>query len=129
MREEIRMNADEALDAVVTRALEQAPAVRVPAEFAAKLLAVCEREGSRVKAQEARRRGARWGRRVVGGSVARAAGLAAMLLLVVGMCWLAPHSTVSFTSATFDMELLLLAELGGVAAWMFRRGQGVGSRE
>jgi hypothetical protein len=41
--------------------------------------------------------------------------------VVVALYWLAPHARPSFESVAFDMELLMLAELAGVAAWLAMR--------
>ena len=54
-------------------------------------------------------------------SVAKIAATAAVAGLIVGLCWLAPHARPSFESVAFDMELLMLCELAGVAAWLSMR--------
>jgi hypothetical protein len=54
-------------------------------------------------------------------SASRVTGLVGASVLVVALCWLAPHAAPSFSSLAFDMELLLLAELAGVAMWLASR--------
>ncbi len=105
------MMADEKqFDAVITRTLEQKPAVTVPVDFAAKVRAALPPE-----------RKARSGH-FAGRSVSRIAGTVAVVGLLVAMCLLAPHARPSFESVAFDFELLVLVELAGVAAWMGRAG-------
>jgi hypothetical protein len=99
------MNDDVALDAVIARALEQQPNVAIPAEFAARVMASLPA----LPKVRARR------------SVGRIAATAAAAGLIVALCWLAPHAQPSFDSLAFDMELLVLAELAGVAAWLAMR--------
>jgi hypothetical protein len=94
-------------DQRLTRALEQQPEVTVPAEFAARVRAALPQQWP-VRTHETIR-------------VGRATAMACGAVLLVAMCWLAPHSRASFSSAAFDMELVLLAELASVAAWMGMR--------
>ncbi len=91
-------------EARLTRALEQQPEVTVPTEFAARVRAALPQQ-TPLRA-----------RRVV--RVSRTSAVVSGVVLLAAMCWLAPHSRASFSSAAFDMELVLLAELAGVAAWM-----------
>jgi hypothetical protein len=93
---------DDALETAITRALEQQPNVAIPADFAARV-----RASLPVQPKVGRRR-----------SVGRIAATAAAAGLVVALCWLAPHARPSFESVAFDMEMLMLAELAGVAAWL-----------
>jgi ferric-dicitrate binding protein FerR (iron transport regulator) len=95
-------NDDAAFEAAITRALEQQPSVAIPAEFAARVRASLPAQ-PKVRARR---------------SVGRIAATAAAAGLVVALWWLAPHVRPSFASMAFDMELLLLAELAGVAAWL-----------
>jgi hypothetical protein len=88
------------LEQRLTKALEQQPLVVVPEDFAA-----------RVRAALPEQRPVRMRSRV---RVSRVAAVVSGAVLLAAMCWLAPHSTVSFSSAAFDMELVLLAELVGV---------------
>jgi len=94
-------------EAKLTRALEQQPVVDVPAEFAARVRAALPAQMP-VRARAAVR-------------VSRVAAVVSGAVLLAAMCWLAPHSSASFRSAAFDMELVLLAELAGVVAWMGMR--------
>ncbi len=50
--------------------------------------------------------------------VGRTIGIVAAAILMAGMFALAPHATPNFTSLTFDVELLLLAELGALGYWL-----------
>jgi hypothetical protein len=96
---------DVAFETMITRALEQQPSVAIPAEFAARVRASLPAQ-PRVRT-----------RRSVGRIAAAGAGAA----LVVGLCWLAPHVQPSFESVAFDVEMLMLAELAGVATWLAMR--------
>ena len=99
------MQDDLALETAITRALERAPEVMVPRDFAARVRASLPAQ-PKVRARR---------------SVGRIAGTAAVAGLIVGLCWLAPHARPSFESVAFDMEMLMLAELAGVAAWLAMR--------
>ena len=99
------MKDDVALEAAITRALERHPEVVVPGDFAVRVRASLP---ARPKVRVRR-------------SVGRMAGTAAAAGLIVGLCWLAPHARPSFESIAFDMEMLMLAELAGVAAWLAMR--------
>ena len=101
------MQDDLALETAITRALERAPEVMVPGDFAARVRAALPAQ-PKVRARR---------------SVGRIAGTAAAAGLIVGLCWLAPHARPSFESVAFDMEMLMLAELAGVAAWLAMRRQ------
>jgi hypothetical protein len=46
---------------------------------------------------------------------------AAMVVLTVAMFALAPHAAPDFRNLAFDLELLVLAELGGIAYWLMVR--------
>ena len=96
---------DDGLEAAITRALERQPEVVVPAEFAARVRAALP---ARAKVRA---------RRSVGRTAAMAAGVGLMLAL----CLLAPHARPSFGSLAFDLEMVLLVELAGVAAWLGTR--------
>jgi len=100
---------DVEFETAVTHALEQKPPVVVPVDFAAKVKASLPAQvPARSRVRQAK-------------SVSRMAGAVAAAVLVLAMCLLAPHSTPSYTSVAFDMELLLLAELCGLAALMSMR--------
>lgn len=97
-----RSSADATLDAGIAGALEQAPEVAIPADFAA-----------RVRASLPTRPLAR-----PRPSAARIAATGAAAASLVALCWLAPHAPPSFQSLAFDMELALLAELAVIAGWL-----------
>lgn len=99
------MKDDSAMEAAITRALERQSEVLVPADFAARVRASLPAR-PRVRARR---------------SVGRIAGTAAVAGLIVGLCWLAPHTQPSFASLAFDFEMLMLVELAGVAAWLAMR--------
>jgi hypothetical protein len=88
----------------LTQALEQQPVVVVPADFAARVRAALP-EQRQVRMRSRVRSRVR---------VSQVAAVVSGTALLAAMCWLAPHSTVSFSSAAFDVELALLAELVGV---------------
>ena len=56
------------------------------------------------------------------GSVGKRLAVVAMVLLAASLFVLAPHAATSFSSPAFDLELMVLAELGAVA-WMLARMQ------
>ena len=91
----------QALDAAITRALAHPPAVVVPATFAAN---VARHALGQPLPQTSRWIG--WGPRLV---------IASGALLTAAMFALAPHTPASLTSLRFDAELLLFAELSGLA--------------
>ena len=99
------MKDDAGLEAAITGALERQPEVVVPGGFAARV-----RASLPAQPRMSRQR-----------SVGRIAGAAAAVGLIVGLCWLAPHVRPSFESVAFDMEMLMLAELAGIAAWLTMR--------
>jgi hypothetical protein len=96
---------DEMNDEAITRALEAQPRVVLPEGFAARVMASLPAQ-PKVRVRH---------------SVAKIAATAAVAGLIVGLCWLAPHARPSFESVAFDMELLMLCELAGVAAWLSMR--------
>ena len=85
-------------------ALERKPAVAVPQDFAARVIAA-------LPAQRPRER-VRWGRRVAVG---------AGVTLTVALFGMAPHTAASFASLAFDLELLMLAQLAGLGWWVASR--------
>ena len=96
-------------EAAITRALDRKPEVVVPADFAAKVRAALPAQ-PKVRAQR---------------SVGRIAAGVAAVGLVLALCWLAPHVRPSFGSMAFDLEMVLVVELMGVAAWLgMRRSDG-----
>jgi len=101
------MTTDEKeFEAAITRALEQPPSAAVPMDFAARVKAA-------LPAQPKAR-----ARRFAGRSVGQTAATIAAVGLVAALCLLAPHARPSFESVAFDMEMVLLVELAGVAAWL-----------
>ena len=103
------MRDDALLEVAITRALEEPPSVAVPVDFAARVRASLPTR-PRVRA-----------RRSVGGMAAAAAAGG----LVVALYWLAPHARASFASLAFDVEMVMVVELAGVAAWLgMRRSDG-----
>jgi len=103
------MSDEQWIDAAITRALERQPEVAVPVDFAAKVRAALP---AQPKVRERR-------------SVGRIAAGAAAGGLLLALCWLAPHARPSFASVAFDLEMVLVVELAGVAAWLgMRRSDG-----
>lgn len=94
------------LAAAIVQALERRPQVSVPRDFAGR---VRMQLPAQPKVRSAR---------LAGWSISRAAGAVAVPGLLIAMCLLAPHARPSFESIAFDMELLVLIELAGIAAWL-----------
>jgi len=90
------------LEAAVTHALELRREPEVPAGFAARVM-------RSLPAQPAARPRVR---------VSRTVGLVAAAILTIAVFALAPHASPNFTSLTFDLELVLLAELAAIAYWL-----------
>ena len=93
------------LEARITRALQRQPQTAVPAEFAARVRAA-------LPAQKAARPAMQAG---------RISAIAGATVLMVALFALAPHAAPNFTSFAFDLELLMLVELGGIAYWFAAR--------
>ncbi len=91
----------------LTAALEHKPSIAISTDFAARVTA-------RVQALPARtpRRVARYGQLATGISFA---------VLLLAMFALAHWAQPTFASFSFDLELLLLAQMLGLAAWQFLR--------
>jgi hypothetical protein len=107
-REVAMSDANEFEDAI-TRALDRKPEVQMPVDFAAKVRAALPAQ-PKVRTQR---------------SVGRIAAGVATVGLVLALCWLAPHARPSFESMAFDLEMVLVVELMGVAAWLgMRRSDG-----
>ena len=98
------MNNEREFEARVTEALERRPMAAVPQDFAAKVMVA-------LPPLKPRRRRM---------NVGRKAALAGALASLLTMFALAPHAVPSFTDLAFDVELLLMAELAGIA-WGFSR--------
>jgi len=92
-------------EAAITRALDRKPEVVVPADFAARVRASLPAQ-PKVKARR---------------SVGREVGMVATVGLVLALGWLDPHARPSFGSVAFDLEMVLVVELMGVAAWLGTR--------
>ncbi len=103
------MQDEKALD-VEIGVLEQKPVVAAPVDFAARVRAALPPE-PKVKAG-----------RFAGRSLGRMVGGVAAVALVVALCVLAPHARPSFESLAFDLEMVLLLELAGVAIWLGKAG-------
>ncbi len=97
---------DDALEQSIALVLEQAPPVAIPAGFAAKVAAHAAAQPQRKPARQAR-----YGRTVV---------VIAASLLLVALFALAPFAASSPTSAGFMAEMVVLAQLGGLAYWLGR---------
>jgi hypothetical protein len=94
-------------EAMLTRGLESAPAVDVPVDFAARVRAA-------LPPVQTRRASTNLGRKTA---------LGALVVLSLSLFALAPHAAPTFGSVAFDVELLVIAQLGGIAYWlMVRRG-------
>jgi hypothetical protein len=106
---EMAMSDASELEAAITRALDRKPEIVVPMDFAAKVRAALPAQ-PKVRARR---------------SVGREAAVVATAGLVLALCWLAPHARPSFGSVAFDLEMVLVVELMGVAAWLgMRRSDG-----
>jgi hypothetical protein len=106
---EMAMSDASELEAAITRALDRKPEIVVPMDFAAKVRAALPAQ-PKVRARR---------------SVGREVAVVATAGLVLALCWLAPHARPSFGSVAFDLEMVLVVELMGVAAWLgMRRSDG-----
>jgi hypothetical protein len=103
--EDAMSDEERMVEAAITRALERQPEVVVPVDFAAKVRAALPAQQKVRERRSARR---------------MAAGVAAVGLLLA-LCLLAPHARPSFESVAFDLEMVLVVELAGVAAWLGTR--------
>ena len=100
---------EQAMEAAITRALEQRKEPAVPVDFAVRVrLALPPRPVARASAH-----------------VGRLMAMVAAVVLTIALFVLAPHAAPSFESVSFDVELMLLAELGGIAYWLVGQGLGV----
>jgi hypothetical protein len=89
-------------EATITRALERRREAAVPAEFAARV--VTHLPARRAVRQEM--------------GAGRSAGIAGAVVLAIALVAIAPHAEPNFASVTFDLELLLLAQLAAIAYWL-----------
>ena len=98
---------DDNFEASVTRAIERRPEVSVPVNFAARVAAALP-PPRRVRPPM---------------QVGRKAALVALVVLGLSLFALAPHAAPTFGNLAFDFELVVIAELGGIAYWLtVRRG-------
>ena len=97
-----RVEQAESFEHRITAALERRADPAVPAGFAARV-------ASTLPATRHARASLHLG---------RTAAVIASVLMLAAMLWLAPHSAPRFTDIAFDAELLLMAELATVAAWL-----------
>ena len=100
-----RALAERATDLRIERALEKAPQIHIPADFAAKVAA-------RIPAQSVRLRTARIRARSIGFGVAAAC----LILLAVAMLALAPHTT--HNTVYIALQWTLAAQFCLIAAWI-----------
>ena len=97
------------VDIQLISALESKPQAVIPADFAARLAARVQ-----TLPTPAPRRPARYGELATGIGFA---------ILLLAMFVLAPWTQPTFTSLSFDLELLLLAQMLGLAAWQMLRNR------
>ena len=95
-------NSQAGFEAKLTRALERRPEPVVPMDFAARVV------GGLPPVRPARKPM----------QVGRTVGLAAAAVLGVALFLLAPHATPGFENWAFDFELVVIAQLGGIAYWL-----------
>ena len=95
-------NAQTGFEAKLTRALECRPEPAVPMDFAARVAAALPPARPARKPMQ----------------VGRTVGLAAAAVLGVALVALAPHATPTFNNWAFDFELVVIAQLGGIAYWL-----------
>ena len=101
---------ERAIDLRIEQALERAPQIHIPADFAAKIAA-------RIPAQSVRLRSARVRARRIGYTVAAAC----LLLLAVGMLALAPHTTHNVFYIA--LQWTLAAQFCIIAVWIAKPRQ------
>jgi len=94
------------LEAAIARALEQRPQAMPPEGFAVRVALSLPVGSPRPR---------RW-------SAGKALAGVAAVVLAVALFILAPHAGPSFSNVAFDVELVVLAELGAVA-WVLARMQ------
>lgn len=94
------------LEHAMTRALEQAPEPVIPADFAARVAAK-----ARTLPQP---------KPVVATQYGRKTALVAAVVLTILLFVLAPYALPGSNAIGFGLEMLLFAELGGLAVWLTR---------
>jgi hypothetical protein len=95
------------LESRITHALEQQPETLIPAGFATRVLAA-------LPAQSPAKPRLQAGRTIA---------IISAVALTITTFAIAPHAAPSFASLTFDVELLLLAQLGAIAYYLTRSPQ------
>ena len=98
-------NSQPDFEAAITQALELRRDPAIPTDFAARVMQSLPAQKPVTPRLQ----------------VGRTIGIIAAAVLMAGMFALAPHATPNFTSLTFDLELLLLAELGAIGYWLTAR--------
>lgn len=98
-------------DPVLLRALEAAPHLQIPADFATRVASLAVTQALR---PESRWKGALVHLRPENRSVAAWVTMASGILLLAALFAFAPGTSPNFLDLRFDVELLLLAELGGI---------------
>ncbi len=104
------MDQNVELDERVERALEQAPAVRIPESFAAKVAAAAAAQPV-VKVRVRRQM-----------SLARTMTVVAMVVVLVALFVVAPMAGTKVQSWPFALEMVLLVQLAGLGFGVMRRG-------
>jgi hypothetical protein len=94
--------AQATLDSAIDRCLERQAEPRIAADFAAKVMAELPAAPARKRIPELRRKMA----------------MVAAVVLLCAIFVLAPHTSGTFANAAFDFELVLLAQLSGIAWWL-----------
>jgi hypothetical protein len=105
---EVAMSDANEFEAGITRALDRKPEVVVPADFAARVRAALPAQ-PKVRTER---------------SVGRIAAGVATVGLVLALCVLAPHARPGVQNMAFALEMVLVVELVGVAAWLGMRRSG-----
>jgi len=113
----VREIDEKQLEAMVTQVLDWRPAVHVPEDFAARVSARVATVATTVDAVRVERR--RF-------SAARAAAMAAIVVVTIALFAMAPHVQMKTLSVSFAIEMLLLVELAGIGyGWMRLRENGL----
>jgi hypothetical protein len=99
-------NNDTALESMLNVALERAPQPKIPAGFAARVTATAI-----ALPQRSPRRRADYG---------RGTALAVMVVLTATLFVLAPHTSPNVANLGFQVEMLVLLQLGGIGYWMMK---------
>jgi hypothetical protein len=95
-------NSHPGFEASLIGALERRSAPAAPMDFAARVVAALPPPLPARKPMQ----------------VGRTVGLVAATVLGVALFALAPHATPTFGNMAFDFELVVIAQLGGIAYWL-----------